>query len=117
MAKLPGDLYRFQAHDSEGTPDKESEVLMHCPAARTIDLKVGAQVVLLRKVESLDGLVNGSRGVVTGFVASHKTGRIKGRMAQWYDEHPLLPVVKFTSNQAEIIVPPIEWEVWSSEKK
>lgn len=68
--------------------------------------------MLLRKVESLDGLVNGSRGVVIGFVNSN--GK-KGKFGAWYTQNAKLPVIRFT-NGTEAVVPPIEWDVWQEER-
>lgn len=62
------------------------------PYAPTLELKVGAQVMLVRNVDPELGLVNGSRGVVLRF--SDATG--------W-------PIVKFAGG-ATIEVKPIQWE-------
>ena len=39
----------------------------HCPARQHIQLKVGAQVVLVKTAAPAEGLVNGALGVVTKF--------------------------------------------------
>ncbi len=78
----------------------------------------GAQVVLLRKVDSifLDGLVNGSRGVVIRFEEATKDNvKITKKLETWIKNHPLLPVIRFASGQ-EAVVPPIEWDVWNGDR-
>lgn len=50
-----------QAHDGE----KELEaIIRNCQATKRIELRVGAQVMLVANVDIEEGLVNGSRGVV-----------------------------------------------------
>lgn len=52
----------------------------NCPAREKLELKVGAMVMLVANVAVSTGLVNGSHGVVTGFV----------------DATPRLPIVRFS---------------------
>jgi len=40
----------------------------HCPAKQKLELKVGAQVILVKTTAALEGLVNGARGIITSFV-------------------------------------------------
>lgn len=62
------------------------------PYVTELELKVGAQVMLVRNMDPDAGLMNGSRGVVTSF--SEATG--------W-------PIVRFASG-ATIEVKPMQWE-------
>lgn len=54
---------------------------LHVQARGVVELKVGAQVMLIRTLSASRGLVNGSRGVVESFVG----GALK------------LPVVRFVN--------------------
>lgn len=66
----------------------------HPPADKTLELKVGAQVVLLVNLNQAGGLVNGSRGVVTGFEG------VDGKH----------PIVKFASSPQAIAIAPYNWK-------
>ncbi|EGG13469.1 hypothetical protein DFA_11230 [Cavenderia fasciculata] len=102
-----------------------------CLATKTIELKKGAQVMLIRNLTST--LVNGSRGVIIGFVSLTPESKRKllhyfcesgeGRlMEQWQREkmrdsiqqasvylesqtHTLLPVVRFINGDVELLKP------------
>lgn len=63
------------------------------PCPKVLTLKVGAQVILTKRTSAAKGLVNGSRGVVTGFHGLHGP-----------------PVVKFKSG-VEVMVPPETWSI------
>jgi intein/homing endonuclease len=65
----------------------------NCNAAETIQLCEGAQVMLLYNMDTEGGLVNGSRGVVTGFVGD-------------------IPLVKFL-NGRELL---IDYHIWDTEE-
>jgi ATP-dependent DNA helicase PIF1 len=90
----------FKAKTRFSRPDQTEEGLhkfiefmdKDAPYEATLELKVGAQVMLVRNVDPDMDLVNGSRGVVLRF--SEATG--------W-------PIVKFAGG-ATVEVKPIEWE-------
>lgn len=63
LFKLPGKEYKFEAFDTG--PNKTLDDLT--PVAKTIILKPGAQVMLLKNISISTGLVNGARGVVKSF--------------------------------------------------
>lgn len=74
MRSLSGTLRTFEALDS-GTVDKvqRDKLLSNCMAPARIDLKEGAQVMLIKNFD--DQLVNGSLGKVVGFM-NEKTFQI-----------------------------------------
>ena len=85
--------------DAETTmPDKSSDIFKFAvnkldndaPYSAALDLREGAQVMLLTNMDIDKGLVNGSRGIITGFVM------VAGRS---------LPVVKFKRGEPCIIEP------------
>ena len=63
---LPSRPMRYEAaqHDPTG------RMLDGCAAPKTLLLKEGAQVVLLKNLDPIKKLVNGSCGVVVGFRAA-----------------------------------------------
>jgi ATP-dependent DNA helicase PIF1 len=85
--------------DAEMTmPDKSSDIFKFAvnkldtdaPYSAALDLREGAQVMLLTNMDIDKGLVNGSRGIITGFAL------VAGRS---------LPVVKFKKGEPCIIEP------------
>ena len=84
----------------------------NCAAPQTLSLKLGAQVVLIKNVD--DALVNGSRGVVRGFVtrgdtefARHKSSfRIHPRRAADAERaFPRWPLVAFDNGRVLAVGP------------
>ncbi|CCG81646.1 putative Mitochondrial DNA helicase [Taphrina deformans PYCC 5710] len=68
MRQLPGSIYSYEADDSGSILDtvQRTKLLANCMAPARLDLKKGAQVMLIKNRD--DGLVNGSLGVVIGFM-------------------------------------------------
>ncbi|KYQ93685.1 DNA helicase [Tieghemostelium lacteum] len=110
LGALTGEPKVYESFDS-GHKDMIVNLDNDCPAPKSLTLKVGAQVVLLRKLEKNDTLVNGSRGVVVDFVKV----RAKKRFAKFYQDNPMAPVVLFNDGQ-KVTIPPMEWGVWSENK-
>jgi ATP-dependent DNA helicase PIF1 len=64
LRNLPGKTRRYEAHDS-GDPQIRDKLLQNMMAPKTLDLKEGAQVMLIKNID--ETLVNGSLGKVIGF--------------------------------------------------
>lgn len=109
LAKLPGDIYLLTAidvwKDKPLTPTAQKALIdsVSKQAPQSIELKIGAQVMLLRNSRDKNddnfsgkfGLVNGSRGVVVRFEGGAKTG--------------IVPVVRFDNGKVTH-VRPVEYE-------
>jgi len=67
LAALKGETRVFSAEDS--SPSMSRYLSLHTPAEEKLALKKGAQVMLLKNLQVSSGLVNGARGLVTGFSA------------------------------------------------
>ncbi|XP_042905170.1 ATP-dependent DNA helicase PIF1 [Parasteatoda tepidariorum] len=91
LEQLTGQSQFFFAVDN--APDLSQFINNHCPVGNKLELKVGAQVMLMKNLDLQRGLVNGARGVVLGFDPSKQK----------------LPVVKFACGAKEVI----NYEKWS----
>ncbi|XP_042543706.1 ATP-dependent DNA helicase PIF1 [Dipodomys spectabilis] len=67
LQELPGEVHSFEAVDSD--PELARTLDAQCPVSRLLQLKQGAQVMLVKNLAVSRGLVNGARGVVVGFEA------------------------------------------------
>uniref|UniRef100_A0A8C2VKX3 ATP-dependent DNA helicase PIF1 n=1 Tax=Chinchilla lanigera TaxID=34839 RepID=A0A8C2VKX3_CHILA len=67
LQELPGEVHSFEALDSH--PELARALDAQCPVSRLLQLKLGAQVMLVKNLAVSRGLVNGARGVVVGFEA------------------------------------------------
>ncbi|XP_047738595.1 ATP-dependent DNA helicase PIF1 isoform X1 [Hyalella azteca] len=67
LEQLPGQTKLFTATDTEGYTKMLD---IQTPVPKLLQLKVGAQVMLLKNLSVAEGLVNGSRGIVQSFAAS-----------------------------------------------
>ncbi|XP_072172683.1 ATP-dependent DNA helicase PIF1-like [Diadema setosum] len=92
LNKLQGDVRVYEAMDSD--PALVKQLNNQCPVRQRIDLKIGAQVMLAKNLDVQRGLVNGARGVVTGFEAG-----MQGN-----------PKVRFMSG-LEVVIRPERWSV------
>lgn len=69
LAELPGDTWTREAQDS-GQEGPLATLQKNCLAPATLNLKIGAQVMLLWNIDPLNDLANGSLGKITGFSRS-----------------------------------------------
>lgn len=84
LEKLDGEVYSFKAEDEwKGESDSRMLREMNGVVPCELKLKRGAQVILLRNVDVVKGLANGSTGVVVGWQKRRSPNC------------PLVPVVKF----------------------
>jgi len=90
LNELEGKRRSFFAVD-EGKPAACALLEKNCIAETILDLKEGAQVMLLANIDQTQGLANGSMGIVTRFTSRY-------------------PVVEFY-NGASMEVTPWEWEI------
>jgi hypothetical protein len=67
---LPGEARRYAALDV--APERFQRYLAELQAPEELELKEGAQVVLLHNLDVQQGLANGSRGVVLGFASLYE---------------------------------------------
>ncbi|KAL7533853.1 hypothetical protein ACHAWF_004646, partial [Thalassiosira exigua] len=91
MAKLSGEVRTFKSRD-RAISDSHRHQLRHCQAPPELDLKIGAQVMLLKNVDLERGLANGSRGVVVRFQRPKSESEIPTGFKKME-----FPVVKFDS--------------------
>lgn len=66
MIYILGKEYRYVATDSGSEKMLDDQT----PVVKTLVLKQGAQIMLLKNVNVSSGLVNGARGIVTSFSSS-----------------------------------------------
>ena len=66
MRNLPGAVRRYDATDT-GDPNIRDKLLQNMMAPKAMELKVGAQVMLIKNMNEV--LVNGSLGTVVGFMS------------------------------------------------
>nr|CAD7447088.1 unnamed protein product [Timema bartmani] len=93
LEKLPGASKVFTALDSD--PYSSKQLDQQTPVSAQLELKVGAQVMLMKNINVSEGLVNGARGVVVSFKENG------------------FPLVRFCSKQ-EVLIQPDKWMVKTS---
>uniref|UniRef100_A0A095BZ99 ATP-dependent DNA helicase n=1 Tax=Schistosoma haematobium TaxID=6185 RepID=A0A095BZ99_SCHHA len=64
LSELPGSFKVYRSQDRGVGKGISTTIDSSCPAPSVLNLKVGAQVMLLRNLDTSRGLVNGARGVI-----------------------------------------------------
>mmetsp|Transcript_38965 Transcript_38965/g.62447 ORF Transcript_38965/g.62447 Transcript_38965/m.62447 type:complete len:520 (-) Transcript_38965:118-1677(-) len=108
MEMLRTEEHVFMAEDS-GNQMHLNNLQKNCPAPAVLRLKEKAQVMLLKNLDFEKGLVNGSRGVVTGYT----TQKFQDEDGKTSEE--IVPIVRFFSG-VECSVGPEEWKISSGEE-
>jgi len=122
LARIDAPVHTFEANDKGDT----AMMNKRCLAPEVLNLKVGAQVMLLKNLDVAAGLVNGSRGVVDRFASTDDDDddddeeegppSKKARTEEKEEEDPpgpppvMYPVVRFVSG-AELLIAPSGWEI------
>ena len=120
LEKLPGERVVINAVDTGDAAARELLNSKGGAAPSSLQLKVGAQVVLLRGLED-HMLANGSRGVVVGFTRDHakavtfKHGFGSKNLGAVETRFAVFPVVRFTSG-AELALGPANWSAGADGK-
>jgi ATP-dependent DNA helicase PIF1 len=110
LNKLPGERKTFIAKDA-GSDQGLERLNKNCLAPYHLNLKIGAQVMLVRNIDVLNGLVNGSRGVVIGYSYSDNDNHNGKTGNDRLVEKEILPIVKFASVPTPITIHPALWEI------
>jgi ATP-dependent DNA helicase PIF1 len=95
LAQLKGQRFVFQASDYAKTPHDLEAMEKNCGAPSRLELKVGAQVILVWNLCTEEGFSNGTVGVVESIAVDLKTGA-------------LTPKVKFGNKVVPIVAQKFE---------
>ena len=118
LRALDGELKTFHAEDHDPSGFKLKSV----QAPPILGLKIGAQVMLVKNLDSDNNLVNGSTGVVTRFVhwIEGKAEDPEFRLPKGWDSKMELPVVSFGqidgAGGTEKVMIPRTWEITEGDK-
>ncbi|VEU34803.1 unnamed protein product [Pseudo-nitzschia multistriata] len=113
LNKLSGDTVSYEASDAV-EPEKgvgpwvkkdleNNSFFRSCLAERKLQLKIGAQVMLIRNLSQNSGLVNGSRGTIVGFREVKSSSSSTGlNLLPGVTKYP---VVQFKNGLQQVITP------------
>lgn len=85
----------FEAQDSDSSYSKQLDSQVMAPSRLT--LKIGAQVMLLKNINVSEGLVNGARGVITGYTTDGGLPILKMKNNKQYTAKPEKWIIKTPS--------------------
>ncbi len=118
LAELPGSASSFKCEDIYEGCDQQTRGRLckdlNDRIQADLQLKIGAQVLLIRNINVKSGLVNGSRGVVTGFttieVVKHEGWRVNmfRKFSDKIKKNVTVPIVRFINGDQV----PIEYDVF-----
>jgi ATP-dependent DNA helicase PIF1 len=91
LTALPGKATPFKWIES-GNQRYLETLKKNCNAVENLELKIGAQVMLVKNLDTSRGLVNGSRGVVTDFETEGE------------DDDTLYPLVRFVNGSSLLLI-------------
>ncbi|OAA60504.1 mitochondrial DNA helicase [Niveomyces insectorum RCEF 264] len=83
LRALPGKSYRYEALDT-GEPNLRDKLLQNMMAPKTLELRVGAQVMLIKNMD--ETLVNGSLGTVAKFMTESEYELAGGDAADMFTD-------------------------------
>lgn len=88
LQNLPGESFKFKSLDSGSMIHSEQgrKMLENFLAPAEIELKVGAQVMLIKNMD--DKLVNGTLGIVVGFMDNQTFSQVKGLNVDYFEGVP-----------------------------
>jgi ATP-dependent DNA helicase PIF1 len=105
LKKLSGTSQVYTSRDSGEDAGALRSLQSTCPAAACIELKKGAHIIFLKNIDPDAGIVNGTRGIVTGFV--HHTSETRPTKGT----NLLLPQIQFSDRASVWIVEPYAWDI------
>lgn len=106
LRALGDQVFKFTAQDSAAS-SLYRVMLDSMRAEKELELCVGAQVMLVKNLDTEVGFVNGAKGVVVGFHSLPlKEGDVKEEEARLISPTLKWPVVRFACNRVERIIGP-----------
>lgn len=134
LSLLPGSSYNYEMKEFVDSSLSETQSIAiikklktECNADTTITLKKNCMVILLINIDVLNGLVNGTQGVVIGFTNStneiqdnndmnHKVKKQKtSNLMNDINEDEMFPIVQFVNGLKMIVLRHI-WSEYSKKK-
>lgn len=88
LALLSGEMETYDAMDS-GRPGAVEMLRKHCIAPSELNLKVGVRVMLLKNLDTSEGLCNGTMGTVVNFLGEKKAYCRRTPVVRFMNGHEL----------------------------